>query len=86
MATKHYYKKKLVNKNIQVEYSSEADEVTIIYNPKLVMNTRMMGTSIGTPPMRIHPSCIKPLIELLKEVIIPPAETRTAIKKRGSDE
>ena len=78
MSTEHYYKKKLVKQNIEVEYSSEANEITITYNHKLVM-----GASIGTSYMRIHPSYIKPLIELLKEIIIPPAEIRTAIKLRG---
>lgn len=63
MTTKHYYKKKLVNQNIEVEYSSEEDEITIC-----VQHTLKTGDVIDNGYMRIHPSYVEPLYKLLKEV------------------
>lgn len=68
--TKHYWKKKLVNQNISVEYSSEDDEIYIIVDHKL-----KSGDSIGSDHMRIHPSYIEPLYKLLTEVVIPDTST-----------
>lgn len=67
MGTKHYYKKKLVDQNLEVEYSSEEDMVTIRVENKL-----KMGASIGSEWMRIHPSYIEPLYKLLTEVTAQP--------------
>lgn len=63
MSIKHYYKKKLVNQNLEVEYNSEEDEITIRYEHKL-----NMGATMRTDYLRIHPSYVEPLCELLKEV------------------
>jgi hypothetical protein len=63
MNIKHYYKKKITNKNITVEYNSEDDEINIEYEHKL-----NNGASIGTDYLRIHPSYVKPLIEALQRV------------------
>jgi hypothetical protein len=62
--TKHYYKKKLVKQNLEVEYSSEDDEITIKFYHKL-----NNGHVVGTDFLRIHPSYIEPLCELLKKVM-----------------
>lgn len=62
---KRYWKKKLTNQNLEVEYSSEEDEITIRYVHKL-----KMGASIGTDYLKIHPSYVEPLYQLLKEVTV----------------
>lgn len=62
--TKHYYKKKLVIKNLEVEYCSENDAITIKHD-----HTLRMGAVIGTDYMEIHPSYIEPLYKLLKQVM-----------------
>lgn len=68
--TKHYYKKKLVNNTIEVEYSSETDMIDITIEQKLVM-----GANIGYERMKIHPSYIEPLYKMLKEVSEPLSNT-----------
>lgn len=64
MSINRYYKKKLVNQNIEVEYNSGEDEVTIEF--KHVLNS---GDHIATDRMRIHPSYVEPLVDLLREIV-----------------
>ncbi|CAB4132373.1 hypothetical protein UFOVP253_11 [uncultured Caudovirales phage] len=66
MGTKQYYKKKLVNQNIEVEYSNETDEISIRIERKL-----KMGAHMGYDYLTIHPSYVEPLYKLLKAVMEP---------------
>lgn len=69
MSTQYYYKKKLVSQNIEVEYSSEEDEIGIVFHHKF-----KNGGYITTDYLRMHPSYVEPLIELLRNVTKPEVE------------
>lgn len=64
MSTKHYYKKKLVNGDIEVEYSSETDIISVSIERKL-----KNGAHLTTDYLELHLSYIEPLYKLLTEVI-----------------
>lgn len=61
---KRYWKKKLVDQNITVEYSSEEDEITIVIK-------EMLGNKVllGLKSLTIDPSYVEPLYKLLKDVV-----------------
>lgn len=62
---KEYWKKKLTNQNIEVEYSSEDDQIHVHITHKL-----NSGDVIGHDHIRFHPSYIEPLYKLLKAVTV----------------
>lgn len=64
MSVETYWKKKIKNQDLSVEYSSEEDMVTICYDHKLTT-----GTLISKNYLTIHPSYIEPLCELLRKVM-----------------
>jgi hypothetical protein len=73
MSITHYYKNKLVNENIEVEYDSEKDEITVVIHHKL-----NNGGALDNSIMWIHPSYVEPLTDLLravKEPVQPPPPT-----------
>lgn len=64
-----YYKQKLVNGPLTVEYSSEDDSIIITIEHKL-----KMGATIGYDYMKIDPTAIKPLIAMLEALALQPDE------------
>jgi len=76
MSKTEYYKQKLVNQNISVEYSSEDDEITIRFEHKL-----NNGAHIGSDYMRIHPSYVKPLCDLLNNLDVTTALIDTKVEE-----
>ena len=63
MSVQHYYKKKLVDENIEVEYNSETDMIRIKIDRKL-----NNGVNIGSDYLDLHPSYVEPLHKLLTDV------------------
>lgn len=62
--TINYYKTILNTEDMDVEYSSETDEVTVTFRHRIVK-----GDVIYTEHMSFHPSYVEPLTKLLKEVM-----------------
>lgn len=63
MSIEHFYKKRLTNGGISVEYDSEREIISVSIEHKLVM-----GAVIGTDHFEIYPSYVEPLHELLTGV------------------
>lgn len=61
---KRYWKKKLVDRNITVEYSTEDDMIDIEIERKF-----KNGRTFDTSRISLHPSYIEPLHRLLTQVI-----------------
>lgn len=60
----HYWKKKLVDRTLEVEYNSETDKISITFDNRLVD-----GTSIFREHLTIPPDAVEPLYRLLTEVV-----------------
>jgi len=61
---KVYYKTRVSNQNITMEYSSETDIIIVTIERRL-----NNGAHIGTDTLEIHKSYVEPFKELLSEVI-----------------
>lgn len=73
--TVQYFRTVASNKNIEVVYDSETEEVTITIQHRL-----KDGTPLDRGIMRIHPTYIEPLKLLLDEVTPPESEATSQEK------